>query len=66
MSMILEPGLGREVRERFSDWNIRVAKRSPFREFCVPVMKKVIQAMNLPIIYHSDGNILPLMEISST
>lgn len=33
-----------------------------FRELCVPVMKKVIEAMPLPAIYHSDGNILPLME----
>ncbi len=33
-----------------------------FREFCVPVMKKVIDAMDLPAIYHSDGNIMPLME----
>ncbi len=33
-----------------------------FREFCVPVMKKVIDAIELPVIYHSDGNIMPLME----
>ena len=33
-----------------------------FRQFCIPVMKKVFDAIKLPIIYHSDGNILPLME----
>ena len=33
-----------------------------FREFCVPVMKKVIDLMKLPVVYHSDGNIMPLME----
>jgi uroporphyrinogen decarboxylase len=33
-----------------------------FREFCVPVMKNVIEVMKLPAIYHSDGNIMPLME----
>ena len=33
-----------------------------FREFCVPVMKKVIGTMRLPVVYHSDGNIMPLME----
>lgn len=33
-----------------------------FREFCVPVMRNVIEVMKLPCIYHSDGNIMPLME----
>jgi uroporphyrinogen decarboxylase len=33
-----------------------------FREFCVPVMRNVIEIMKLPSIYHSDGNIMPLME----
>jgi methylmalonyl-CoA mutase cobalamin-binding domain/chain len=33
-----------------------------FREFCVPVMRNVIDVMKLPAIYHSDGNIMPLME----
>jgi uroporphyrinogen decarboxylase len=33
-----------------------------FREFCVPVMRNVIDAVKLPVIYHSDGNIMPLME----
>lgn len=33
-----------------------------FREFCVPVMRNVIEVMKLPAIYHSDGNIMPLME----
>jgi uroporphyrinogen decarboxylase len=33
-----------------------------FREFCVPVMKNVVDEMNLPVIYHSDGNIMPLMD----
>ncbi len=33
-----------------------------FREFCVPVMRNVIEVMKLPSIYHSDGNIMPLME----
>jgi uroporphyrinogen decarboxylase len=33
-----------------------------FQEFCVPVMRNVIEVMKLPAIYHSDGNIMPLME----
>ena len=33
-----------------------------FREFCVPVMRNVMDAVKLPVIYHSDGNIMPLME----
>lgn len=33
-----------------------------FREFCVPVMKNVFDEMRLPVIYHSDGNIMPIME----
>lgn len=33
-----------------------------FREFCVPVMRNVMEAVKLPVIYHSDGNIMPLME----
>ena len=33
-----------------------------FRTFCVPVMRKVIGEMRLPAIYHSDGNILPLLD----
>ena len=33
-----------------------------FREFCAPVMKKVIDVMRIPAVYHSDGNIMPLME----
>ncbi len=33
-----------------------------FRQYLVPVMKSVFDAMRLPIIYHSDGNIMPLME----
>ncbi len=33
-----------------------------FREFCVPVMKNVFDEIKLPIIYHSDGNIMPIME----
>jgi uroporphyrinogen decarboxylase len=33
-----------------------------FRKFCIPTMEKVIDAMQQPAIYHSDGNILPLME----
>ena len=35
---------------------------SHFREFCFPAMKNVIDTVNLPVIYHSDGNIMPLME----
>ena len=86
-SIILDPGLVKEVLERFSEWTLKVVKNlqefpfdvffipddigfgtwpmiSPaaFREFCVPTMKRVIEAMKLPAIYHSDGNILPLME----
>lgn len=33
-----------------------------FREFCLPIMKKVIEAAKIPVIYHSDGNIMPLIE----
>jgi hypothetical protein len=33
-----------------------------FREFCVPVMKNVFDEMKLPFVYHSDGNIMPMME----
>lgn len=33
-----------------------------FQEFCVPVMRNMIEVMKLPAIYHSDGNIMPLME----
>ena len=33
-----------------------------FREFCVPVMKNVFDEIKLPIIYHSDGNIMPIMD----
>ena len=33
-----------------------------FRRFLAPVMDKVISAMKLPAIYHSDGNIMPLMD----
>jgi uroporphyrinogen decarboxylase len=33
-----------------------------FQEFCVPVMRNVIEVMKLPAIYHSDGNIMPLMD----
>lgn len=33
-----------------------------FREFCVPVMKNVIEIFDRPVVYHSDGNIMPLMD----
>ena len=33
-----------------------------FREFCVPVMKNVIEIIDRPVVYHSDGNILPLLD----
>jgi methanogenic corrinoid protein MtbC1 len=33
-----------------------------FREFCVPVMRNVFDVMKLPAVYHSDGNIMPMME----
>jgi len=87
LSIYTDPGLIKEIFQRFSDWSLRVVKNvqelpfdvffipddigfgtspmiSPasFRELCVPPMKKVINAMRLPAIYHSDGNILPLME----
>ena len=35
--------------------------QSAFQEFCAPVMKNAFDVMKLPIIYHSDGNILPLL-----
>jgi uroporphyrinogen decarboxylase len=80
ISLILEPGLVREVMDRFSDWSAKVARNvqelpfdfffipddigfgnapmiSPehFREFCIPIMKKVINVMKIPAVYHSDG-----------
>jgi corrinoid protein of di/trimethylamine methyltransferase len=33
-----------------------------FKEFCVPVMKNVFDEMSLPVVYHSDGNIMPVMD----
>ncbi len=33
-----------------------------FREFCVPVMTKTFAAFDRPSVYHSDGNILPLLD----
>ena len=33
-----------------------------FREFCVPAMKNVIEVLDRPVVYHSDGNIMPLMD----
>jgi uroporphyrinogen decarboxylase len=33
-----------------------------FREFCVPVMRNVIEIIDRPVVYHSDGNIMPLMD----
>jgi uroporphyrinogen decarboxylase len=37
-----------------------------FREFCFPGLKRVIggfQALGLPVIKHTDGNILPLLDM---
>lgn len=42
--------------------NAPMISRRHFQEFCVPVMKKVVEAMKLPAIYHSDGNIMPVMD----
>lgn len=36
--------------------------REHFHEFCVPVMQNVIEVLDRPVVYHSDGNILPLMD----
>lgn len=33
-----------------------------FRKYCMPVMKKMVEAADRPVIYHSDGNIMPLMD----
>jgi uroporphyrinogen decarboxylase len=33
-----------------------------FREFCMPVMRNVIEVIDRPVVYHSDGNIMPLMD----
>ena len=33
-----------------------------FREFCLPVMNNVIEVLSGPVVYHSDGNIMPLMD----
>ena len=33
-----------------------------FRKYCVPVMRKMVEAAQRPVVYHSDGNIMPLME----
>jgi uroporphyrinogen-III decarboxylase len=87
ISLVLEPGLVKEILWRFSEWSVNVVRNlqeldfdlffvpddigfgdapmiSPdfFRKFCIPVMKKVVDSMHLPAIYHSDGNITPLME----
>lgn len=33
-----------------------------FREVCVPKMKQVMNTVKVPTIYHSDGNILPVID----
>ena len=33
-----------------------------FRKHCIPPMRNVIEVMRIPAVYHSDGNIMPLME----
>lgn len=33
-----------------------------FHEVCVPKMRQVLDTVKLPTIYHSDGNILPVIE----
>ena len=33
-----------------------------FREICLPYMKRVAQALDKPWVFHSDGNLLPIIE----